>query len=308
MAEARLRALAVPDDVLPEEGAGSGFLRDLLRVRLAGVGLAIIVLLVGCAALAGVIAPYDPLKQNLDLAFAPPTVAHLLGTDDLGRDLLSRTIYGARISLLAGIVAVGIALVAGVTIGLVAGYWGGTLDQVLMRLMDALLAFPGLILALAITAALGSNLLNALIAIGIVGIPSYARLTRGQVLAVREFAYVEAARAMGTSHSRVLVRHVLPNVSAPLIVQTSLGVAFAILAEASLSFLGLGAQPPTPSWGAMVSLGRDYLDQAPWIVFAPGGAIFLAVLGFNFLGDALRDTLDPRIRHRMATSNGGSSK
>jgi peptide/nickel transport system permease protein len=151
-------------------------------------------------------------------------------------------------------------------------------------------------------------LLNALIAIGIVGIPSYARLTRGQVLAVREFAYVEAARAMGTSHSRVLVRHVLPNVSAPLIVQTSLGVAFAILAEASLSFLGLGAQPPTPSWGAMVSLGRDYLDQAPWIVFAPGGAIFLAVLGFNFLGDALRDTLDPRIRHRMATSNGGSSK
>jgi peptide/nickel transport system permease protein len=308
MAEARLRALAVPDDVLPEEGAGSGFLRDLLRVRLAGVGLAIIVLLVGCAALAGVIAPYDPLKQNLDLAFAPPTVAHLLGTDDLGRDLLSRTIYGARISLLAGIVAVGIALVAGVTIGLVAGYWGGTLDQVLMRLMDALLAFPGLILALAITAALGSNLLNALIAIGIVGIPSYARLTRGQVLAVRELAYVEAARAMGTSHSRVLVRHVLPNVSAPLIVQTSLGVAFAILAEASLSFLGLGAQPPTPSWGAMVSLGRDYLDQAPWIVFAPGGAIFLAVLGFNFLGDALRDTLDPRIRHRMATSNGGSSK
>jgi peptide/nickel transport system permease protein len=297
MAEARLRALGVPDDVLPEEVAGARLLRDLLRVRLAGVGLVIIVLLVGCAVLAPAIAPYDPLKQNLDLAFAPPSVAHPLGTDDLGRDLLSRTIYGARISLLAGVVAVGIALVVGVTVGLVAGYRGGWPDQVLMRLMDALLAFPGLILALAITAALGSNLVNALIAIGIVGIPSYARLTRGQVLAVRELAYVEAARALGTSPGRILLRHVLPNVSAPLIVQTSLGVAFAILAEASLSFLGLGAQPPTPSWGAMVSLGRDYLDQAPWVVFVPGGAIFLAVLGFNFLGDALRDTLDPRIRH-----------
>lgn len=302
MADATERPLVVFGEVLPEEIAGARFARDFLAMRLAAVGLGIILLLLVCAAGAGVIAPYDPIQQNLDLAFAPPSIAHLLGTDDLGRDLLSRTIYGARISLLAGIVSVGIALVIGVSVGLVAGYWGGTLDQVLMRLMDALLAFPGLILALAITAALGSDLINALIAIGIVGIPTYARLTRGQVLSVREFAFVEAARAVGTSDARILARHVLPNVSAPLIVQASLSVAFAILAEASLSFLGLGAKPPTPSWGAMVSLGRDYLDQAPWVVFVPGGAIFLAVLGFNFVGDALRDALDPRLRHGSATT------
>lgn len=297
MAEARVQTVIAFDDLLPEEAPWRQFLQDLFETRLAAVGLALIALLVFGAALAGVIAPYDPLHQNLDQAFAGPSLSHLLGTDDLGRDLLSRTIYGARVSLLAGVVSVGIALGAGVAVGLAAGYWAGTLDQVLMRLMDALLAFPGLILALAITAALGSDLINALIAIGIVGIPGFARLTRGQVLSVRELAFVEAARAMGTSDLRIMLRHILPNVSAPLIVQASLSVAFAILAEASLSFLGLGAKPPTPSWGSMVSLGRDYLDQAPLVVFVPGGAIFLAVMGFNFLGDALRDLFDPRMRH-----------
>lgn len=302
VAEASARAVAVFEEMIPEEATWRVFLRDLLAVRLAGVGLAIVALFIFCAAFANVIAPYDPLRQNLDQAFMPPSLYHLFGTDDLGRDLLSRTIYGARISLLAGAVSVSIALVLGVAIGLVAGYWSKTLDLVLMRLMDALLAFPSLILALAITAMLGSNLVNALIAIGVVGIPGFARLTRGQVLSVREFAFVEADRALGASDLRIMVRHILPNISAALIVQASLSVAFAILAEASLSFLGLGAQPPTPSWGSMVSLGRDFLDQAPWIVFAPGGAIFVAVLGFNFFGDALRDLLDPRLRHSGSRS------
>lgn len=301
LAEAGTRALPVFDEVIPEESGWRAFLKDILAVRLAGVGLAIVVLLVFCAAFASVVAPYDPLRQNLDQAFSPPSLQHLFGTDDLGRDLLSRIIYGARISLLAGAISVSIALFLGVAIGLIAGYWSNLLDMVLMRLMDALLAFPSLILALAITAMLGSSLVNALIAIGVVGIPSFARLTRGQVLSVRQYAYVEADRALGASDLRIMIRHILPNVSAALIVQTSLSVAFAILAEASLSFLGLGAKPPTPSWGSMVSLGRDFLDQAPWIVFAPGGAIFLAVLGFNFLGDALRDVLDPRVRHSGPT-------
>jgi peptide/nickel transport system permease protein len=303
VAKAEARASVTFEEVIPEDAGWRRFLRDLLAVRLAGVGIAIIALFILCAAFASKVAPYDPLRQNLDQAFSPPSFQHLFGTDDLGRDLLSRTIYGARISLLAGAISVSIALVLGVAVGLVAGYWSKPLDLILMRLMDALLAFPSLILALAITAMLGSNLVNALIAIGVVGIPAFARLTRGQVLAVREYAFVEAGRALGASDIRIMIRHILPNVSAALIVQASLSVAFAILAEASLSFLGLGAKPPTPSWGSMVSLGRDFLDQAPWIVFAPGGAIFLAVLGFNFLGDALRDLLDPRVRHSDPYTN-----
>ena len=271
------------------------FARRLWRVRLAGVGLAIIALLAACAILAPVISPYDPTRQRLLEALQAPSAAHLLGTDENGRDVLSRILYGARVSLAAGIFSVSIALALGVLSGLVSGYFAGRLDHVIMRVMDALLAFPTLVLALAITATLGPGLRNAMIAIGIVYTPIFARLVRGQVLSVREREFVEAARTIGAGHARIMLRHILPNVTAPIVVQVSLSIAVAILSEATLSFLGLGVQPPEPSWGSMVSRGKDYLDQAPWLAFAPGGAILLAVMGFNFLGDAIRDALDPRL-------------
>jgi peptide/nickel transport system permease protein len=288
----RVEEVAEPDDL-----AGRGFLRRLLDARMASVALGVLGLLLLCAATADLIAPYDPLKQNLVDSLMPPSRAHLLGTDDLGRDVLSRVIYGSRISLQAGVISVGIALVGGVGLGLLAGYAGRGIDQIVMRVMDMILAFPTLVLALAITAAMGANLTNALIAIGIVSMPSFARLARAQTLGLRDIEFVEAARALGASAPWVVVRHILPSISAPLIIQASLGVAGAILAEASLSFLGLGTKPPAAAWGSMVSLGRGFLAMAPWMVFAPGGAIFLTVLGFNFLGDALRDALDPRM-HR----------
>jgi ABC-type dipeptide/oligopeptide/nickel transport system permease subunit len=208
-------------------------------------------------------------------------------------------IYGSRVSLQAGVISVSLALVVGVTLGLVSGYFRGWVDDLVMRAMDALLSFPALVLALAITAALGPGLRNAMIAIGVVYTPIYARLTRGQVLSVREREYIEAARASGAGHVRIMARHVFPNVIAPLIVQASLSVALAILAEASLSFLGLGVQPPEPSWGSMVNTGKNYLDQAPWMSFAPGAAILLTVLAFNFIGDGARDALDPRTSGRV---------
>jgi peptide/nickel transport system permease protein len=301
---ARSGARAHVEEVDDAAIAERGFLRRLLEARLSGVGLAILLLLLLCAATADLIAPYDPLKQDLYASFGAPSLAHPLGTDDLGRDILSRIIYGSRISLQAGVVSVGIALGGGVALGLLAGYAGGMIDQVVMRLMDTILAFPTLVLALAITAALGPSLTNALIAIGIVSMPSFARLARAQTLGVREVEFVEAARALGASPLRIVARHILPSISAPLIVQASLSVAGAILAEASLSFLGLGTKPPAPAWGSMVSLGRGYLAMAPWIVFAPGVAIFLAVIGFNFLGDALRDALDPRLRRAVSRSSG----
>jgi peptide/nickel transport system permease protein len=271
------------------------FCQRLWKVRLAAIGLAIVGLLVVCAVLAPLISPYDPNRQRLLEALQGPSAEHLLGTDENGRDVLSRILYGTRISLAAGIFSVSIALILGITTGLLSGYFGGKVDNIIMRFMDALLAFPTLVLALAITAALGPGLRNAMIAIGIVGTPIFARLTRGQVLSVREREFVEAARTLGAGHLRIMLTHILPNVMAPLIVQMSLSVAVAILAEATLSFLGLGVQPPEPSWGSMVSRGKDYLDLAPWLAFAPGGAIFLAVMGFNFLGDAVRDALDPRL-------------
>jgi peptide/nickel transport system permease protein len=226
----------------------------------------------------------------------PPDREHLLGSDELGRDILSRLVYGARVSLAVGVLSVGISLLIGVSLGLVAGYRGGWLDEVIMRLMDGLLAFPALVLALAITAALGPSLGNAMIAIGIVGIPGFARLVRGQVLSIRALEFVEAARAAGLSDRRIILRHVAPNVLAPIIVHASLRIAFAVLTEASLSFLGLGAQPPTPSWGSMLNAGREYLEMAPWLSVAPGAAIFITTLSFNFLGDGLRDALDPRLK------------
>ena len=271
------------------------FAQRLWKVRLAAAGLAIVLVLVACAILAPYISPYEPNRQQLLKALQAPSAEHLLGTDENGRDVLSRILHGTRISLAAGVFSVAIAVVLGVGSGIISGYFGGRLDNIIMRFMDALLAFPTLVLALAITAALGPGLRNAMIAIGIVYTPLFARLTRGQVLSVREREFVEAARTIGAGHLRIMAQHILPNVFAPLIVQISLSIALAILAEATLSFLGLGVQPPEPSWGSMVSRGKDYLDMAPWLAFAPGGAILLAVIGFNFLGDAIRDAMDPRL-------------
>lgn len=287
---------------LPLGVAGPGRLRApvfvgrLLRGHLAKVGAAVVLALVVAATLAPSLAPYDPTEQALDRMLQPPGRQHLLGTDDLGRDILSRLLYGARVSLVVGLLSVGLSLVVGVALGLVAGYRGGWLDEVIMRVMDGLLAFPALVLALAITAALGPSLRNAMLAIGIVGIPSFARLVRGQVLSLRAQEFVEAARAGGAGDGRIVLRHIVPSTLAPIIVHASLRVAFGVLAEAGLSFLGLGTQPPTPSWGAMLNTGREYLEMAPWLSIAPGAAIFVTTLSFNFLGDGLRDAADPRLR------------
>lgn len=261
------------------------------------VGGALIVLLLLAAVFAPVIAPYSPIQVDTAHTLEPPSLAHLFGTDDLGRDVLSRVIWGARISLSVGVISVSIGFLGGVSLGMLAGYNGGTVELVVMSLIDALLAFPGLILAIAITAALGPQIQNAMIAIGIVAIPLYARLTRGQVLSVREREYVTAARSLGVSGPRIVLRHILPNIANPLIVQATLSTAFAILAEAALSFLGLGAQPPTPSWGQDIAYSQRYVANLIWWMSAgPGIAIFLAVFAFNYLGDALRDALDPRLK------------
>jgi peptide/nickel transport system permease protein len=261
------------------------------------VGGVLVALLFLAAVLAPVLAPYNPTAVDAGQGLLPPSRAHLLGTDDLGRDVFSRVLWGSRVSLSVGLISVSIGLIAGVSLGLVAGYFGGSIDLVAMRGIDALLAFPALILAIAITAALGPKVQNAMIAIGIVAIPAYTRLTRGQVLSVREREFVVAARAIGAPSHRVLWRHILPNIANALIVQATLTIAFAVLAEAALSFLGLGAQPPTPSWGQDINYSQRYLANLKWWMSAgPGIAIFLAVFAFNFLGDALRDALDPRLR------------
>ena len=270
--------------------------RRVLRVRLAPLSLGIVVAAVLLAFLSPLLAPYDPTRADLNAVLHPPDIAHLMGTDDLGRDLLSRIIFGSRASLSAGVVSTGIALLVGTALGVVSGYFVGLLDLAVMRVMDALLAFPGLILALAITAALGPSLVNAMVAIGIVGIPHFARLARGQVLTLRDLDYVISARSVGAGDRQILVSHIVPNMLTPIVIQASLSVAFAILTEASLSFLGLGVQPPTPSWGFMLNQGRDYIGQAPWLAVFPGVSIFLVVMAFNLLGDAIRDALDPRLR------------
>jgi peptide/nickel transport system permease protein len=266
------------------------------RVLLGGTVVGLLVLL---AALAPVLTPYDPIEVNPIDSLQAPTLKHWLGTDDLGRDVLTRVLWGARVSLAVGLISVSIGLLVGVSLGLSAGYLGGTVDLVAMRVIDALLAFPALLLAISITAALGPQLQNAMIAIGVVAIPAYTRLTRAQVLSAREREYVTAVRAVGASSWRIVLKHILPNISNPIVVQASLSTAFAILAEASLSFLGLGAQPPTPSWGQDINYSQRYLTNMMWWMSAgPGIAIFLAVLAFNFLGDALRDALDPHLRRR----------
>jgi peptide/nickel transport system permease protein len=270
--------------------------RRLRRHRLAMVGLIIIGAIVLLAIFAPLVSPADPLAIDYAHPAAPPgTGGHLLGTDAVGRDIVARLIYGTRVSLQVGIVAVGIAASLGTTVGLIAGYRGGLVDNALMRTVDVFLAFPVIVLAIAIIAVLGPDLVNVMIAIGLVAWTTYARVVRGQVLVLREQDFVQAARACGTSDARIIVRHILPNTLAPIIVLATVGMATAIIAEAALSFLGLGVQPPTPSWGGMLNEGRGFLRIAPHISTFPGLAIMVTVLGFNFLGDGLRDALDPRL-------------
>lgn len=268
----------------------------LWRQRSFVLGILLIGTMALCALLAPLISPHDPVEQNFESTLHAPSLQFLLGTDMFGRDQLSRIIYGARISFMVGLISVGIALVAGGLLGLLAAYARGWLDNLIMRVMDVLLAFPFLLLTIAIMASFGTNLVNAMIAIGIVYTPSFARITRAATLGVMEQGFIEASQALGSSPTRLMLRHVLPNITGPLIVQTTLSLAFAILAEAALSFLGLGTQPPTPSWGLMLNEGRGFFNTAPWLAIFPGLAITLAVLGFNLLGDGLRDALDPRLR------------
>lgn len=268
----------------------------LRRHRVGAVGAGIVGALVLAAVAAPLLAPARPEAQDLPSRLAPPSARHPLGTDQLGRDILSRLLYGARISLAVGLVVVGLGGTVGTAVGVVAGYLGGWVDDALMRVTEVFFAFPALILAMAIAAALGPNLFHAMIAIAAVTWPVYARLARGQVLRVREEEFVIAARAVGSPELRILGRHVLPNVLPPLVVQASFHTGEAILTAAGLSFIGFGAQPPTPEWGVMISEGRDYITTQWWVPTVPGLAILLAVTGFNLLGDGLRDLLDPRLR------------
>jgi ABC-type dipeptide/oligopeptide/nickel transport system permease subunit len=267
-----------------------------LRSPSLAIGLVVSGLIGGLALLAPAVAPYDPVRVNTNEVLVPPGAGHWLGTDDIGRDLLSRILYGAQTSLVLGLAVVLASTLVGAAIALVGGYRGGRLDMVLMRIMDGFLAFPGLILALAMVSFLGASNLTIVLSIAVVATPGIARITRSQVLVERRRDFVEAARVVGASDARILLHHILPNVAALITVQASLNLAFAILTEASLSFLGVGVPPPAPTWGTMLRAGYSYLQQAPWVAISPGAAIFLTVLGFNLLGDGLRGALSPRRR------------
>jgi peptide/nickel transport system permease protein len=286
-------SVALPDQL---ESPARRALRRLVRRRGAVVGLAVIATFILLALFAPLIAPFDPIATNWTLVRKPPSALHWFGTDELGRDVLSRVIYGARASLLAGAISVGIALCIGVPFGLLSGYRGGLIDALISRITDAMLACPFLILAIALAAFLGPSLGNAMIAIGITTTPIFIRLTRGQTMNVKVEDYVEAARAMGNPRWRIALFHILPNIMPALLVQATLSIAAAIIAEAALSFLGLGQQPPTPSWGSMLNSAQRFLTTAPWMALWPGLGIFLVVLSFNLVGDGLRDALDPRER------------
>jgi peptide/nickel transport system permease protein len=287
-------ALASEADAI--ESPSRRALRRLLRRRGAVVGLVVIAAFVLLALFAPLVSPYDPLATNWALVRKPASAAHWFGTDELGRDILTRVMFGARASLMAGLVSVGIALSVGVPVGMVAGYRGGFIDSLISRITDAMLACPFLILAIALAAFLGPSLTNAMIAIGITATPIFVRLTRAQVMNVKVEDYVEAARAIGNPSWRIALFHILPNILPALLVQATLSIAAAIIAEAALSFLGLGQQPPAPSWGSMLNAAQRFLTQAPWMAIWPGLAIFLTVLSFNLVGDGLRDALDPRSR------------
>ena len=288
--------LALQNVEASDESPAARAWRRLKRRKSAMFGLVVIVVLVLLALLAPWIAPYDPAQQSWGLVRKSPSLRNWFGTDESGRDLFSRVVFGARASLLAGVISISIALGLGVPVGLLAGYRGGFVDALISRITDAMLACPNLILAIALAAFLGPSLTNAMIAIGITATPVFVRLTRGQVLSVKTEDYVEAARSVGNPAWRIAVRHILPNIMPALLVQATLAIAAAIIAEASLSFLGLGQQPPAPSWGSMLNTAQRFLTNAPWMAIFPGVAIFLSVLSFNLLGDGLRDALDPRER------------
>jgi peptide/nickel transport system permease protein len=279
-------------------------LRLLARNRLAIGAMLVLLVFVVVAVFGKLLAPYGYNDVDVANRLQGPSLHHLFGTDELGRDVFSRVLLGAAVSLKVGIVSVGISLVAGVPSGLVAGFYRGAIDDAIMRVMDVLFAFPAILMAIAVLAILGPGSTNAMVAIGIVYTPIFARVTRASVLTVREEVYVRAARASGASDLRIMRLHVLPNILGPIIVQTSVSFAFAILSEAALSFIGLGTQPPHPSWGLMLSDGSDFINQAWWMVVFPGAAIFVVVLAFNVLGDALRDVLDPRQRSLIRNAGG----
>lgn len=272
--------------------------RMLKKNKMALLGLVILCILVLLALFADVIANYDTvvIKQNLGSRLQGPSAAHWLGTDEFGRDIFARLIHGARVSLKVGIVAVGISIICGGTLGALAGYYGGKLDNIIMRIMDIFLAVPNILLAIAIVSALGPSIINLMVAISVSNIPRYARIVRASVLSIRDQEFVEAAKAIGASNARIIFRHIIPNSLAPVIVQGTLGVASAILSTAGLSFIGLGIQPPAPEWGSMLSGGRQYLRYAWWVTTFPGVAIMITILSLNLLGDGLRDALDPRLK------------
>lgn len=275
------------------------FLSSLSRLRKSKVVVAclfFLLVMTVVAILAPVLAPYDPYAMEPAIRFQAPTWNHPAGTDEYGRDVLSRLMHGARISLQVGVISVGISLIVGATLGLIAGYYGRWSDMILSRLMDILFAFPAILLAIALMAVLGSNIRNVMIAIGIVNVPIFMRVARASTLSVRNALYVEAAQVLGSRNGRLLGRHVLPNIMAPLIVQATLAFAWAIISEAALSFLGLGTQPPTPSWGIMLSKGREFMSHSPWPVIFSGWVIVMTVLSLNIVGDGLRDVLDPRMK------------
>lgn len=268
----------------------------LKRNKTAIFGLVFVILLIFIAVFAKYIAPHNPDIQNLDARLKPPTAVHLLGTDDFGRDILSRIIYGARVSLLVGVISEGIALFIGLVLGALAGYYGGKVDNLIMRLCDVMFAFPELLFCIGIMFALGPGIYNVFIAIGIVGWAGYARLLRGQILSIKQTEFVEAAKATGASDVRIIFKHIFPNTLAPIIIMLTLRIPGAIMSEASLSFLGLGVQPPMASWGSMIYDGRSFLRTFPWLSVTPGIAIMLTVLSFNLLGDGVRDAFDPRLK------------
>ncbi|MEX2536644.1 MAG: ABC transporter permease [Trueperaceae bacterium] len=288
---------APPESARPREMRDvERFLRRFLHHRLAMAGSLIVLLLVLTALFGAALAPYDYQTMDFTAQFAAPSLAHPFGTDEFGRDVFTRVLHGAAVSMQVALIAVGISGTVGVLLGVLAGFLGGWLDELIMRFMDILFAFPAVLLAITIMAILGRGVGNAMIAIAIVYIPIFARVTRGAVIGVRGREFVTAARALGLAPGGIMLRHVFPNSTGPIIVQTSLSLAFAILAEAALSFFGLGTQPPDPSWGRMLAEGRSYLAQAPWMGIFPGLAIMISVMGFNLLGDGLRDLLDPRLR------------
>lgn len=301
MSEPRPSALSAPawpvrDRAAAAWSAGTLVWRRLRRSRSALLGLGILGVFALCGLFAPWLAPYDPYASDLENSLKPPTSQHWLGTDELGRDLLSRILYGARLSMVIGAIAAAIGVTVGVPVGLWSGYLGGRFDLVVQRAIDVLLAFPSTVLAILLVTILGVGLVNVMIAVGIVSVPTYTRLVRGQVLSLKEQEFVEAARALGAGTFRIVPRHILPNTLAVLIVQTTLQVASAILSAAALGFLGLGVQQPTAEWGAMLSSARQYIQLAPHTLVFPGLAIMLTALGFNLFGDGLRDALDPRLR------------